>query len=155
MGSGKITSNAESRSVATKRNVSPRSKTSRTLPLRSFLIPGRLIVDCGEVCILKTLNAQRSTFNVQLRAMRWTLSVGRWTFAPTLWLESLSNPARAFCMGTTGLLKRSPQDSRKTGGWRRDFAEGRKRSFDWQCDLQFQIANYRPAFLATAAGSRF
>src|SRR6187402_2296899 len=36
-----MTSKAERRSVATKRSVSPRSKTSRTLPLRKFAKPGR------------------------------------------------------------------------------------------------------------------
>src|SRR5947207_3395532 len=51
MGSGKITSNAEIRSVATNSRVSPRSKTSRTLPLRSFLTPGRSRIDCAAVCI--------------------------------------------------------------------------------------------------------
>src|SRR6266513_2437959 len=35
-----MTSKAESRSVATKRSVSPRSKTSRTLPERSLGMPG-------------------------------------------------------------------------------------------------------------------
>src|SRR5713226_3977773 len=46
-----MTSNAEIRSVATKSKISPRSKTSRTLPLRSFLIPGRSTIDCASVCI--------------------------------------------------------------------------------------------------------
>src|SRR6202023_1260523 len=40
IGSGRMTSKAERRSVATKRSVSPRSKTSRTLPERSFGMPG-------------------------------------------------------------------------------------------------------------------
>src|SRR5947209_4197991 len=39
------------RSVATKSNVSPRSKTSRTFPLRSFWMPGRSTIDCASVCI--------------------------------------------------------------------------------------------------------
>ena len=38
---GRITSNAEIRSVATNNRLSPKSKTSRTLPLLSFLTPGR------------------------------------------------------------------------------------------------------------------
>src|SRR2546423_10663926 len=44
-----MTSKAERRSLTTKSKVSPRSKTSRTLPLRSFLIPGSLISD--SICI--------------------------------------------------------------------------------------------------------
>src|SRR5205085_6851480 len=39
IGSGKMTSKAERRSVATKRRVSPRSKTSRTLPERNLGMP--------------------------------------------------------------------------------------------------------------------
>src|SRR5436853_4576561 len=46
-----MTSNAEMRSVATKSNVSPRSKTSRTFPLRNFFTPGRSTMDCASVCI--------------------------------------------------------------------------------------------------------
>src|SRR6266513_723324 len=63
IGSGRITSKAEIRSVTTKSSVSPRSNTSRTLPLRSFLIPGRSIEDCGDVCI-----SEQRTFNVCCRA---------------------------------------------------------------------------------------
>src|SRR4029453_18306196 len=59
IGSGRITSKAEIRSVTTNSSVSPRSNTSRTLPLRSFLTPGRSIEDCGDVCIE---NSERSTF---------------------------------------------------------------------------------------------
>src|SRR5947208_237648 len=44
-----MTSKAERRSLTTKSKVSPRSKTSRTLPLRSFLIPGSLISE--SICI--------------------------------------------------------------------------------------------------------
>src|SRR5215471_4877219 len=54
-----MTSKADIRSVTTKSSVSPRSNTSRTLPLRSFLIPGRSSEDCGDVCIEK-----QRTFNV-------------------------------------------------------------------------------------------
>src|SRR6266513_864847 len=53
IGSGRTTSKADSRSVTTNKSVSPRSKTSRTLPLRSFLSPGISIIDCGAVCIFK------------------------------------------------------------------------------------------------------
>src|SRR6266487_5652830 len=51
------------RSVATNNSVSPRSKTSRTLPLRSFLISGSSTEDWVAVCMGKcsTLNAQLST----------------------------------------------------------------------------------------------
>src|SRR4029453_1345631 len=61
IGSGRTTSNAESRSVTTNRRVSPRSNTSRTLPLRSFLNPGRSIVAWVATCM-----GERSTLNGQL-----------------------------------------------------------------------------------------
>src|SRR5205809_5128356 len=79
MGSGRITSKAEMRSVTTKSSVSPRSKTSRTFPLRSFLIPGRSIEDCVGACISerRTSNAQRRTSNKFLHSI---LDVGRWAF---------------------------------------------------------------------------
>src|SRR5437867_3919671 len=79
IGSGRITSNAEMRSVTTKSSVSPRSKTSRTFPLRSFLIPGRSIEDCVGACISerRTSNAERRTSN---RFLHSILDVGRWAF---------------------------------------------------------------------------
>src|SRR5213592_3167539 len=79
MGSGRITSKAEMRSVATKRSVWPRSKTSRTFPLRSFFIPGRSIEDCVGACISerRTSNAERRTSNKFLHSI---LDVGRWAF---------------------------------------------------------------------------
>src|SRR6266545_2767883 len=61
IGSGRITSKAEMRSVATKSSVSPSSNTSRTLPLRSFLIPGRSIEVSVAACMDKY-----STFNRHL-----------------------------------------------------------------------------------------
>src|SRR5213593_1533783 len=81
IGSGRITSKAEMRSVATKSSVSPRSKTSRTFPLRSFLIPRSSTEDCVAICMdeRSTLNAQLSTSNSvsSLSGVRWTLDVGR------------------------------------------------------------------------------
>src|SRR6059036_3476218 len=81
IGSGRITSKAEMRSVATKSSVSPRSKTSRTFPLRSFLIPRSSTEDCVAICMAErsTLNAQLSTSNSvsSLSVGRWTLDVGR------------------------------------------------------------------------------
>src|SRR5213080_3383230 len=79
MGSGRITSKAEMRSVATKRSVWPRSKTSRTFPLRIFFIPGRSIEDCVGACISehRTSNAERRTSNKFLHSI---LDVGRWAF---------------------------------------------------------------------------
>src|SRR5436309_13348047 len=79
MGSGMITSNAEMRSVTTKSSVSPRSNTSRTFPLRSFLIPGRSIEDCVAACISehRTSNAERRTSTKFLHSI---LDVGRWAF---------------------------------------------------------------------------
>src|SRR6267378_6064919 len=50
-----MTSKAERRSLTTKSKVSPRSKTSRTLPLRSFLIPGSSI--SRSACIALTIVA--------------------------------------------------------------------------------------------------
>src|SRR5438034_10901806 len=79
MGSGRITSKAEMRSVATKRSVWPRSKTSRTFPLRIFFIPGRSIEDCVGACISerRTSNTERRTSNKFLHSI---LDVGRWAF---------------------------------------------------------------------------
>src|SRR4029077_4330490 len=55
--------------------MSPRSKTSRTFPLRNLFIPGRSIEACGAFCIGKgsTLNAQLSMPNSQSSS----LDVGR------------------------------------------------------------------------------
>ncbi len=59
IGSGRMTSKAESRSVTTKSRVSPRSKTSRTFPLRSFLIPGRSSEAMDAVCTGKDVNSDQ------------------------------------------------------------------------------------------------
>src|SRR5947208_286005 len=79
MGSGRITSNAEMRSVTTKSSVSPRSKTSRTYPLPNCFIPGRSIEACVGACISsrRTSNAERRTSTKFLHSI---LDVGRWAF---------------------------------------------------------------------------
>src|SRR5947208_15410148 len=106
IGSGRTTSNAEIRSVTTNSSVSPRSKTSRTFPLRSFLIPGRLTNDCGAICMGKrlTLNAQFSTVESRISSLSAysrilsELDVQHWALDVELllWLESLCNSGREF-----------------------------------------------------------
>src|SRR5712692_11445173 len=104
-----MTSKAERRSVATKRSASPRSKTSRTFPLRSFLIPGRSRNDCGEAAIIAT-----------------SLLHG-WNRRQT---------ARAnFAWTRLGVLQRSAEGFWETCGRRRHLTEGRQRSFDRKRDL--------------------
>src|SRR6266513_479982 len=104
IGSGRITSNAEMRSDTTNSKVSPRSNTSRTLPLRNFLTPGSSIEDCVAICM-----AERSTLNANFQRpisdqFRWALDVGRSALdvGSSLWLESSSNRVRAFCTDTIG-----------------------------------------------------
>src|ERR1043166_8001170 len=131
MGSGKMTSKAESRSVTTKSKVSPRSKTSRTFPLRSFLIPGRSTFESGVVGICAT-----------------SLAHG-WNRRQT--------PCANFARTRLGFFRGSAQSLRESQRWRRHFAEGRARSPDRQRDLQQQIANRGAAILAAppGPGSRF
>src|SRR5437764_1961371 len=126
MGSGRITSKAESRSVTTKSRVSPRSKTSRTFPLRSFLIPGRSTIDCGAVGISAT-----------------SLAHG-WNRRQTAGAD--------FAWARLGFQRRSPEGVRPAGGRRRDLAQGRTRPFDRERDLYQQITDRGPALLAAAPG---
>src|SRR5215470_15985801 len=93
-----MTSKAERRSLTTKRRVSPRSKTSRTLPLRSFLIPGRSMEESDAVWRVAVCISQRSTLSAQhstpkvfasrrpigVFIERWTLRVERRTFLPLM-----------------------------------------------------------------------
>src|SRR6266576_5528621 len=123
IGSGRITSKAEIRSVTTNNSVSPRSKTSRTLPLRSFLIPGRSIEDCVAICIF---NAKRPTPNAQ-RPMdfcveRWTLDLERSTLN-SFYARNCGQTAGANIARTRlGFFERSPEGLWETGGRRRHFA---------------------------------
>src|SRR6266478_2235224 len=128
IGSGRITSKAESRSVATKRSVSPRSKTSRTFPLRSFLIPGRSTKDCGETAISAT--SLRHGWNRRQTAC-----------ADFTWTR-------------LGVFQRSAESFWKSDGWRCHLPQGRQRSFDWQRDLQFKVADRRATFLAAQTRPR-
>src|SRR5438132_9543717 len=127
MGSGKITSNAEIRSVATNSNVSPRSKTSRTLPLRNFLTPGR-----------STIDLRRFAFTIHRH--------GR---------ISRQTPRANSAWARLGLFQRNPENFRRSGGRRCDLAQRRARSVDWERDLQFEIANRRAPIFAAAARPRF
>ena len=61
---GMMTSKAEMRSLATSSRASPRSKMSRTLPLRSFLMPGKSSCRIGSFAIGELLSP-RSKCKVQ------------------------------------------------------------------------------------------
>src|ERR1017187_8598719 len=54
---GMMTSKAEMRSLATSRKLSPRSKTSRTLPERTFLMPGRSNWRIGALFITQKIKS--------------------------------------------------------------------------------------------------
>src|ERR1039458_4427399 len=54
---GMMTSKAEMRSLATSRKLSPRSKTSRTLPERTFLMPGRSSWRIGALFIARKIKS--------------------------------------------------------------------------------------------------
>src|SRR5207244_6765927 len=100
------------------------SKTSRTLPLRSFSTPGRSTIDCASICI--------------------TILCHGWNRRQTKSANS-SRPR-------LGLFQRSPENFRKTERRRYDFAQGRARQIDRERDLQFQIADYGTPVFAAAAG---
>src|SRR5207245_6807969 len=115
IGSGRMTSKADKRSVATKRSVSPRSKTSRTFPLRSFLIPGRSTKDCGEAAISAT-----------------SLLHG-WNRRQT----ACANFART----RLGIFQRSAEGFRNSCGRRCHLSQTRQRAFERKRDVQFEITD--------------
>src|SRR5437879_7424358 len=121
IGSGRITSKAEMRSVATKSSVSPRSKTSRTFPLRSFWIPGSSIEDCVAICMGKcsTFNAQLSTRLLFCHVER-SRDIAGFNFErfDSLTSRSLSLWPSRLCRGVPSCyILDSARNDRVTGGW--------------------------------------
>src|SRR2546423_11807807 len=134
-----MTSKADRRSVATKRSVSPRSKTSRTLPERSFAMPGR-----SSEIMKKTSNAQASsarlrrarhpTSNAELK--RVLDAAWRTLHVPRHGRAGDQTSSADFAWARLGVLGRSTEGFRQPGGRRCDFAQGRKRPADRERDLQ-------------------
>src|SRR2546423_9641023 len=124
-----MTSKADRRSVATKRSVSPRSKTSRTLPERSFAMPGR-----SSEIMKKTSNAQRPTSNTELK--RLLDAAWRTLHLPRHGRAGDQTSSTDFARARLGVLGRGAEGFRKPGGRRCDLAQGRKRPVDRDRDLQ-------------------
>src|SRR5580765_1591202 len=79
---GIITSKAEIRSEATKSRRSPRSKISRTLPLLSFLIPGRVSSSKGSLAMPGEYEQGAEERNGKTRTRRFSGRV--WALAPVV-----------------------------------------------------------------------